>query len=199
MVDHSYRRKRSKEDYGWHRRGYLPHIDGSELYQFITFRLFDSLPKSVLEKWMKEGIADSLMRKRIERYLDSGYGACWLKDPAIAKIVRDSIFYFAGERYKLISWVIMPNHVHLLLALRENEHLPEILHSIKSYSAQKANQSLGRKGQFWMHESFDRYIRDLRHYTAVIRYIENNPVKARLCEKPEDWVFSSAYDEHDVK
>jgi REP element-mobilizing transposase RayT len=112
----------------------------------------------------------------------------------VATIVRDSLVFYDGKKYELNSWVIMPNHGHVLLTPMENEHLPDILHSIKSYTALKANRFLGRKGQFWQHESFDRYIRDQNHYSAVIRYIENNPVKAGLCSRPEEWQFGSAYE-----
>jgi putative DNA methylase len=89
-------------------------------------------------------------------------------------------------------WVIMPNHVHVLLTPLPGWHLDQAEHSIKSYTANEANKVLKRKGQFWAPECFDRYIRDWRHFDAVIRYIENNPVKARLCKRPEDWPFSSA-------
>ena len=66
------------------------------------------------------------------------------------------------------------------------------MHSIKSYTAHEANKILGRSGQFWQPESFDRYIRNQKHFLSVIRYIENNPVKAGLCLRPEDWAYSSA-------
>lgn len=196
MVDYNYKPKLSKEDYGWHGRGYLPHLDGGEFCQFITFRLFDSLPQEVLQKWIDESATDALIRRRVEGYLDSGYGACWLRKKAIASLVRDALIHHDGGKYKLVSWVIMPNHVHILLIVLAGHHLPDILHSIKSFTANKANKILRRSGQFWMHESFDRYIRDYRHYNAVIRYIENNPVKAGLCKRPEEWMFSSAYREN---
>jgi len=67
------------------------------------------------------------------------------------------------------------------------------MHSLKSFTSHEANKILGRHGHFWFKEYFDRYIRNGEHFRAVVRYIEENPVKARLCEKPEDWKFSSAY------
>jgi REP element-mobilizing transposase RayT len=66
------------------------------------------------------------------------------------------------------------------------------MHSLKSYTANEANKTLGREGRFWQKEYFDRYIRNARHFASVMAYIENNPVKARLCEKAEDWPFNSA-------
>jgi len=107
--------------------------------------------------------------------------------------VQDTLLYFDNEKYKLISWVIMPNHVHFLLRPFENHKLEKIIHSIKSFTAQKANQILNRRGKFWQEEYFDRYIRNYEHFEKTINYIELNPVKAKLCEKPTDWKFSSAY------
>ena len=152
------------------------------------------MPQELLDKWRSEIPNESQFRKMIEKYLDSGCGECLLKQDRIAGMVRDSLLFLDKKKYRLISWVVMPNHVHVLLTPLEDQHLPEIEHSIKSYTAQQANKILGRKRQFWQHETFDRYVRDRRHYAAVIRYIENNPVMAGLCERAEDWRFSSAYE-----
>ncbi len=191
-MDYNFKPKLTREDYGWHCRGYLPHFDGPQQPQFITFRLFDSMPQKLLKKWRNEITDDVEFRKKIEAYLDAGHGECWLRNEAVASLVRDSLSFHDGEKYRLISWVLMPNHAHVLLSPFEDIHLPDILHSIKSYTAQEANKLLGRKGQFWQRESFDRYIRNENHFLAVIRYIENNPVKAGLCDRPEEWPFSSA-------
>ena len=183
-----------------HSRGYLPHFNVKLSTQFVTFRLADSMPESLLEKCrseMESGLIDDVeFRKRIEYYLDRGYGSCYLKDRRIAAKVRESVLHFNDDRYKLIAWVIMPNHVHLLIELLGENELPDVMHSIKSYTAHQANKILQRSGQFWFVESFDRYIRDARHYHATVRYIENNPVKARLCRKPSEWEFSSAFVPH---
>ncbi len=182
----------------WHTRR-LPHFEGGEILQFITFRLFDSVPQEKIKKWKLE-LADSdeieaqiELGKRIERYADQGLGNAFLKNKLIAEIVRETLFFWKDKKYKLIAWVIMPNHVHLLLRPREGFEVSEIMHSIKSFTANKANKLLKRKGDFWQHESFDRFIRNYEHYERVISYIENNPVKANLCEKPGDWIYSSAY------
>ena len=180
-------------------RGYLPHIDGEDLIQFVTFRLCDSIPASVVEKWRREletednDSRERLLRERSERYLDMGYGKSWLSEPKAAKIVQDTLLYHAEKKYELYAWVIMPNHGHVLYKPINGFSLAEIQHSIKSYSTNSINKLLQRKGQFWQEESFDRYIRDLRHFTSTVAYIENNPVKARLCRLPEDWPFSSAF------
>jgi putative DNA methylase len=194
MSDSDFKRKHGREDFGWYSRGYIPHFDGgSELPQFITFRLADSMPKIVIERWLKEGLLDIEFRKRIERYLDAGAGKCWLRQPAVAEIVRAALLYHNGSKYDLVVWVIMPNHVHLLLVPAAGVHLPEILHSIKSFTAQQANKLLNRSGSFWQRESFDRYIRNERHFRNVIKYIEENPVKARLCKTAGKWRYGSAF------
>ena len=108
-------------------------------------------------------------------------------------MVANSLKFHDGKKYALDSWVIMPNHTHFLATPYEGVELAEIAHSIKSYTAHEANKILGRSGRFWQVEPFDRYIRNARHYSAVVRYIENNPVKAGLCSKASAWRFSSAY------
>ena len=185
--------------YGWHSRGYLPHFDGGSIPQSITFRLFDSLPKAILEQWSHElephlsELIDIEMRKRIAAYLDQGHGSCYLKEPRVAKIVQDALLFFDKEKYLLSAWVVMPNHVHLVTTPLPGKPLAGIMQSLKSFTANEANKLLGRRGTFWMPDYFDRYIRSQRHLAAAIAYVENNPVKAGLCCHPEDWRFSSAW------
>jgi len=80
----------------------------------------------------------------------------------------------------------------MLIVPKAGISLSAIVHSIKSFTGQKANTILGRKGRFWNEDYFDRYIRDEKHFYAVVRYIGMNPVKARLCRRPEDWPYGSA-------
>lgn len=184
---------------GWHSRGYLPHYDGGEIYQFITFRLFDSVPASLIKKWKyeldrrEENERKLELRKRIELFLDKGYGSCYLKRKSIAEIVRIKILEFHEKYYRLAAWVIMSNHVHLLFKPMDGNALEIIMKEIKGNTAREANKMLLRKGRFWQKEYFDRYIRNEKHYFSTFRYIENNPVKAGLCEAKEEWEFSSAY------
>lgn len=191
MTDYNFRPKRTRDEYGWYSRR-LPHFDGPQRTQFVTFRLADSMPSDVLERWRGECRTDADLRRRVEKFLDAGHGECWLRQPAIGEVVMNAFLFHDGTKYDLHSWVIMPNHAHVLLSPFQDQHLPEILHSLKSYTAQQANKILNRKGQFWQHESFDRYIRNSRHYWAVVKYIENNPVKAGLCTRPEDWRLNSS-------
>jgi REP element-mobilizing transposase RayT len=193
MPDFNFKPKDGPEDFGWYDRGYLPHFDAGETAQFVTFRLADSMPQKLLDEWRTEAKTDAEFRKRIEKYLDAGYGECWLRDERVATMVQRAFVHYHGDKYTLHAWVVMPNHAHILFTPLVNEHLPKIMHSIKSYTANEANKLLGRKGLFWQRESFDRYIRNATHFSAVIRYIENNPVTAGLCKTREQWQFSSAY------
>jgi REP element-mobilizing transposase RayT len=182
---------------GWHSRGYLPHFEGEESLQFVTFRLFDSLPAVLLKRWRfeleKEKVKeiDAALRKRIEFYLDQGHGSCFLSRPDIANTVQDALLHLDNKKYRLIAWVVMPNHVHLLAKLLPDISLWSVMKTLKGYTAREANKSLNRQGRFWQEEYFDRYIRDEKHFFATITYIENNPVKAGLCKNSEDWLYSS--------
>jgi REP element-mobilizing transposase RayT len=169
--------------------------------QTVTFRLFDSMPQTVLEQWRTElqhlpsEEFDRERRKRIDAYLDRGYGCCYLCEERLAKIVQEALLHFDGERYALHAWVVMPNHVHVLFTPKAGHEMSEIAHSWKSFTAHKCNKALQRSGEFWQHEPFDRFIRDDQHFANAVSYIENNPVNAGLCEKPEDWRWSSAWQE----
>jgi len=197
-MDFRFQPKGLRSNLGWYDRGYIPHFDGGQISQFLTFRLFESLPQPVIEKWREETskLGDegkTVFRKHVENYLDRGSGSCFLKDERIARLVEDSLLFHHSKKYDLRAWVIMPNHIHFLATPFENVDLIEIAHAIKSYTAHQANRLLNRRGQFWQLEPFDRYIRNRKHFLSVIRYIENNPVKAALCETPCDWRYSSAF------
>ena len=187
-----------KPSFGWHSRGYLPHFDGGERAQFITFRLHDSLPREVLLRWKEElkleqsAESQSIMRRRVEAYLDQGHGDCYLRNRAVADMVQDALLFHDETKYRLWAWVIMPNHVHILCTPCAGQSLARIMHSLKSFTSSEANKMLNRSGRFWQKEYFDRYIRNTRQFVRTVAYIENNPVKANLCAKPEDWPFSSA-------
>jgi REP element-mobilizing transposase RayT len=106
--------------------------------------------------------------------------------------VEDAFLYYDGERYRLLCWVVMPNHVHLLVETNSDHPLPNVIQAWKSCTSKRANRLLERTGTFWARDYFDRYIRDDQHLQAVVRYIENNPVKAGLVDRPEAWPFGSA-------
>ncbi|MDS4068648.1 MAG: transposase, partial [Candidatus Competibacter sp.] len=190
---------------GWHSRGYHPHFDHPELLQSLCFRLADSVPASLLQQWRDElGIKSNLpadderltaLRQRIDQYEDAGHGACHLREPSIAAMVEEALLHFDGERYCLLEWCIMPNHVHVLIETRPGHALGDVVQSWKSFTAKEANRILGRSGTFWMADYYDRYIRDEQHLAAVRSYIRENPVKANLCSEAEGWRFGSAWGE----
>jgi hypothetical protein len=146
--------QKERADPGWHSRGYLPHFDGSAIPQFVTSHLADSLPEKVIERWqedlrhLEDKAQKIILGKRIEKYLDQGYGNCYLRNPAIASLVQDSLLKFDGVRYQLFSWAVMPNHSHSLFTRFEAWELEEILQAHKSYTAHEANKLLTRKGRF---------------------------------------------------
>ena len=188
---------------GWHSRGYIPHFDVPNMIQSITFRLHDSVPAHVIAQWKEEVEMDhgypsdekrkADLRNRIRKYEDAGYGACYLQKNDVAKIVQDALLFYDGERYHLLEWCIMPNHVHVLIGLNENYSLSSIVHSWKSFTAKKANAALGRSGIFWAADYFDRFIRNDKHLATVRAYIRNNPVKSRLVKNTAEWVWGSAW------
>ena len=181
----------------WHRRFHsVPHRENKAL-QSITFRLYDSLPKEMIEEIKlkldineDDDSCDSIqyqrLRQKIAEYEDAGYGQCFLRDERIAAIMQDTLKHFDGERYQLICWCIMPNHVHVLIEVNEGWSLSRIMHGWRSYTAKEANRILGRTGKIWMEEYYDRYIRDDYHLQKTINYILNNPANAGLDEWP--WV-----------
>lgn len=193
-MDDSFRHK------GWHSRGYLPHLDAAGEIQALTFRLADSLPAKVVLGWKRElercG-ADLKQREhqlcqRVACYEDAGHGSCLLREPACAAMVQTALLHFDGERYRLLEWCVMPNHVHVLMHCCFGTSLGEIVRSWKTFTARNINALTGTGGKFWALDYHDRYIRDLNHLADARVYIRNNPVKAGLCEKPEAWPWSSA-------
>jgi len=175
----------------------LPHWQQEGATYFVTFHVADSLPRGVYEQWTREretalrqlaaeGNAErreeiiEAARQQLEERLDEGLGECWLRNPSVSAVVEGALRHFDGERYLLGSYVIMPNHVHVLLRPVMEHRLSEILHSWKSYSSNQANQFLGRSGAFWQDESFDHIVRNEQQLERFGRYIEENPVKAGL-------------------
>ena len=126
------------------------------------------------------------LRQKIAEYEDAGYGQCFLRDERIAAVMQNTLKHFDGERYQLICWCIMPNHVHVLIEVNEGWSLSRIMHGWRSYTANEANRILGRTGKFWMEEYYDRYIRNDNHLQKTINYILNNPANAGLDGWP--WV-----------
>jgi REP element-mobilizing transposase RayT len=172
----------------------LPHWSQPHTTYFVTFRLADSIPverinriKSDRKIWLmqySEPYSDEdwleynkLFSYTIQNILDSGVGACILREKAISDIVKDALLYFDGKRYGLGEWVIMPNHVHVIVTPLHNFSIKEITHSWKSFTAHKINKLLNRNGILWQHESYDHIIRNSRQLRFISKYIIENPIK----------------------
>jgi len=178
---------------GWYSRGQLPHFDAPGQVQAITFRLADSLPKAYWDRLERYAPGSSVRRQNhFQMHLDAGHGSCALRDPSVASLVERTLLFFDGERYCMLAWVVMPNHVHVLAETMQGYTLASIVQSWKSYTAHRANDLLDRSGTFWQKDYYDRYIRDERHLERAVRYVHDNPVLAGLAERPQDWPFSSA-------
>jgi REP element-mobilizing transposase RayT len=124
--------------------------------------------------------------------IDRGLGSCALREPLVAAVVRDALHHFDRARYRLIAWVIMPNHVHALIEQAGGFPLGDIVHAWKSFTAKQANKQLGRTGAFWAPDYFDSFIRDQTYFDVAVHYIHENPVKAGLVARAEEWRWSSA-------
>jgi putative transposase len=179
---------------------HLPHWQQDQSTYFLTFRLADSIPADLLHQWQREREHWILNHPKpwtaeteadyhrnfsslIDRHLDQGHGSCLFREPEKAGIVAGAIGHFDQSRYLLHSWVIMPNHVHLLLTLGESESLARIVASWKRFSAVKMHQETQNSGPLWQKDYFDRMIRDWDHFANVARYIRRNPLKAKLRER----------------
>ena len=175
----------------------LPHWQQEGRTYFVTFRPHDSLPQEKIEalrknraEWLDTNpepwsAAQSLeyhelFSEKVQQWLDVGYGSCLLKDPAPAKIVADALRHFDAERYDLVAWVVMPNHVHALLTPRSGFALGKILHSWKSFSAHEINKQAVRQGDVWQDESYDHIVRDPDSLWHFAKYIVDNPRQAGL-------------------
>ena len=203
----------------------LPHWIPEGQVFFITIRLANSLPLDVIRDLQEQRERERQeirakfsgteqygeLYKQDKRYFgqfDAWLDRCvvesprWLADEYVAQIVADEIRRLDGERYRLVAYCIMSNHVHLMTDTGEHVFKPlhqgltapypltDTLRLLKGRSARHCNQALGRSGQFWHHESYDHVVRDQKEYERIIGYIVNNPVKAGLVENWDDWKFT---------
>jgi Rad3-related DNA helicase/REP element-mobilizing transposase RayT len=179
---------------------YLPHWTAADATYAVTFRLADSLPAGVVGSWRleRDQILENarqqgrelsnnelyrlrdLHHERIERLLDDARGECWLRREDIGGVVARSLRHFDGDRYRLIAWCVMPNHVHAVVTPFPNYDLPAILHSWKSYSAHVINDILRRDGAVWQDEYYDHLVRDEADLNRAIDYVWKNPEEAGL-------------------
>lgn len=162
---------------GTHDRGYLPHLKAQGSVYFVTFRLADSLPAEALARL--EQLPSEERSSHVDALLDQGAGACWLARPEVAELVKTAL-EAESAHVRLHGWVVMPNHVHLLMEPRATASLSEVLQRIKSGTAHLANALLGLEGAFWQRESYDHLVRDQADLDAHLEYIRANPGRAGL-------------------
>lgn len=152
-------------------------------------------------------------RLKLEDYLDRGVGECHFRDERIAKIAEDALLYFHNDRYELLAWSVMPNHVHVLVDVRMMP-LYKIVQNWKVHIENRARKTSNPERRApsrldgkptsnepgrcpalrlkWQREYWDTFMRDEKQERKAVRYLENNPVKAKLCRTPTEWAFSSA-------
>jgi REP element-mobilizing transposase RayT len=176
-----------------HRRR-LPHSYPEGKLLFLTWHLYGSLPHHLYPPQNKPNAGQAFAW--MDRYLDTTRrGPQHLATKGIAGIVQAAIRFGARhlKRYDLEAYVIMPNHVHLLILPHASPS--RLMQTLKGYTAREDNKLLGRTGQhFWQGESYDHWVRDAAEAERIRAYIENNPVKAGLAANPEEYRWSSAAD-----
>ena len=172
----------------------LPHWLPEGKMIFLTWRLHWSLPMTFLEELHKDNESEQGKKfLQFDRKLDGeGFGPVWLRDPRVARTVVSAIRSVDRQGWCIIhAFVLMPNHVHLLL--EPKTELKLITRAIKGSSARACNQLLNRTGlPFWQQESYDHWVRNPPSIERIRHYIERNPVSAGLVKVPEDWEWSSA-------
>jgi REP element-mobilizing transposase RayT len=172
---------------------HLPHWDAVGQPQFITFRLHGSLPATRVfrrEHVATSGEAFVLMDKLLDK---AATGPLYLKRPEIAELVVEALLDsdLRFHRCQLHTFVVMPNHVHLLAT--QKAPFAKWLGPLEGFTAKRANDLIGQSGKaFWQNESYDHVVRDEEQFLRIRRYIEWNPVRAGLVERPEEFRWSSS-------
>ena len=191
----------------------LPHWHPAGRSIFLTWRLHGSLPQTVVNQIRvarqhlrqqrdhnQESSNEARLREykklfaRVDSILDRATsGPLWLKVKEIASLVQKALLERYAHLFTLWAYVVMANHVHVFLKPKGDATIERITKFLKGSTAREGNLVLGRTGQkFWQDESFDHWCRDGDEFFRIVKYIENNPVKAGLVKRPEDWPWSSA-------
>ena len=175
----------------------LPHWEQPGATYFVTFRLADAVPQDLMRQWKEElqtwrefhpepwdAATKYEYQKRFqderEHWLDQGHGECLFRRPDLGAVVTNSLRHFDSQRYVIDAFVVMPNHVHVLVKPMARHSLTDILHSWKSFSAKEINRLLGRNGAVWQDETYDRIVRDFDELLRYRDYIGRNPDKPQL-------------------
>lgn len=169
--------------------GHLPHWFQPEAVQFITFRLADSLPQTKLQELslMREALGrcetkygeltaeEERLEEIVEGWLKIGYGGCVLSNAQCRQFVEEALFFNDKQTYHLHAFVIMPNHVHILLSPIGENSVVSIVSKLKRYSSRMIKRCVGTDGNVWQREMFDRMMRGEDDFAHKLAYIVNNP------------------------
>jgi len=166
----------------------LPHISKYGYYQFVTFRTYESVD-SYLQKIVDLNIENRKKQYLLDQYLDKSISGRYLNNKVL-KLSKDYILEQDEKLFELISFIIMPNHIHVLF--KETIELSEAMRKLKGGLSFLINKELKRKGQFWANNYYDKMIRDEKHFEIVYEYIKNNAIKVNL--KDSEDRFYSKYD-----
>jgi REP element-mobilizing transposase RayT len=167
----------------------LPHYSSIGQPIFVTWRLHGSLPAN---RKFPAATTSGAAFVALDRLLDqASTGPLALRKPDIACMVVEAIHHRDLKQYQLHAYVVMPNHVHLMVT--PFVEISKIMHSLKRFTGREGNRILGLTGQpFWQDESYDRLVRGETEFQRITRYIEMNPVNAGIVTAPEDFPWSSA-------
>jgi REP element-mobilizing transposase RayT len=175
----------------------LPHWRQDGCAYFVTCHLGDSLPARTLRLWAGARSnwlelhpspwtdAEALeyherFTEAMERHLDAGAGGCALGHPGCARAVVDTLTHGNGTEYELGSFVVMPNHMHLLVLPMPGIDLSALTGTWELISARRINRIIGRKGRLWADDAFDHIVRNAQELGRIDAYIRRNPEKAGL-------------------
>ncbi len=168
----------------------LPHLHSAGHPIFITWRLHGSLPPGCAFPGV---IAGGRAFVALDRLLDHAVtGSLYLSGPEVAVMVVDAIRSRDPGHYQLHRFVVMPNHVHMLIT--PHVSVSQLMESLQRFTAGEGNRMLGLTGQpFWQEERYDCLVRDQAGFARIARYIEVNPVTAGLAKDPAEYQWSSAW------
>jgi len=181
----------------------LPHWRQDGATYAVTFRQADSIPQEqlqALKRWREiweqnhpeprreaewHQFAQAITHKT-ERWMDEGYGSCVFRDSRFSRLMSDSLLHFQDQHHLTACFVVMPNHVHVVMRPINGHELEDCLQRIKQFVSLRVNRTLGQHGTLWEEESYDRIVRDEEHLWNVVQYIGRNPRKAGL--PVDQWV-----------
>jgi type I restriction enzyme R subunit len=161
-----------------------------------THGITDRLPPSqwdALYQQIPEGVRRAFEREQSRRFyveLDQCHGSCLLRAPEAAGIVAAAMHFHHGKSLYCGDFVIMPNHVHWLVAPYPGRDLEDLVGSVKRYSAVRINKLVKRSGRLWQKESFDHIVRNAVQLDRFREYVKDNPAKANV--PAEEYIYYRA-------